>query len=171
MKIIEGLKLRKELAKKAEDLRSKISGYCADADFETPTYTDQAGQVREWLQAHWDVVKEMSNLSAKIARTNLATIVEIELGGTRIRKSIQEWIIRRKELSGLELLAWKSLTDRNIKEGSFQKTSGEMHTVKLRRYYDPKVRDSQIAILISEPSKIDGILEVVNATTELVETL
>ena len=50
MKLIEALKLTKDLARKAEDLRAKIANCSADMDFETPVYPDQATQVQHTIQ-------------------------------------------------------------------------------------------------------------------------
>lgn len=38
MKLIEALKKVKDLARKADDLKGKVSAYCAHLSFETPTY-------------------------------------------------------------------------------------------------------------------------------------
>ena len=40
-----------------------------------------------------------------------------------------------------------------------------MTEVKIVRYFDPVERDRMIALYRSEPSLIDGTLEIVNATT------
>ncbi len=169
MKIIEAMKRIKHLHEKCADLRAKVAKYCADADFETPTYTDQAAQINEWIQSHVDTVQEIARLRVAITRTNLATPVTIELSGHQVTKSICEWIHRRKDLAKLDLDMWASLTDRNIKEGFMPTTAGGTKEVKIRRYYEPKMKDAAMASYKSEPSIIDGHLEVVNAVTDLIE--
>lgn len=171
MKLIEAMKLIKELQIKAEDLRKKVKDYCADFDFETPMYPDQRRQVSEWIQSHGDVLKEILGLRLGIQRTNIATTVEMEIGGKRISKSIAEWIHRRRDLAGSELTMWQGLTDRGLKEGqSIPATTpgGTPVPVKIRRYYDPTERDSKIEIFRAEPGIIDRTLEVVNAITDVV---
>lgn len=169
MKIIEALKLIKELNIKTEDLKKKISTYCADLDIETPMYPDQKRQVSEWLQAHSDIVKEISKLRFAIQKTNLATNVDVELGGQKVTKTISEWIHRRRDLAKMQFDAWAVIGDKGLKEGMLPSTTGgEPRVVKLRRYYDPVERDKMIELYRSEPGIIDRTLEITNATTDLI---
>lgn len=171
MKLIQAMKLIKELQEKADDLRGKAKQHSADFDFETPMYEDQKKQVSEWIQAHSDLLKEILKLRIAIQTTNLASQVEMEIGGKRVTKSIAEWIHRRRDLAKGELLMWEGLTDKGLKEGQNlpATTPGATPTpVKLRRYYDPKQRDEQIMIFKAEPGIIDRTLEVVNATTDVI---
>ena len=110
-----------------------------------------------------------AKLSVAVQRTNLATEVEIELGGKKVSHPISEWILRRRELAELERACWGGITDKNLKEGQFKQTDGTVIEVKIVRFYDPKVRDEKIELYRSEPSIIDRTLETVNAVTELVE--
>lgn len=169
MKIIEAMKQIKDLQRKAADLRDKIGQCSADLDFETPKYTDQAEKIRGWLQAHQDILKEVLRLRVAIQRTNLATIVEIELGGQNVSKTIAEWIHIRRDLSKLRLDCWSRLTDKGLKEGQVKQTDGTIRDVKIRRYYTPETRDENISQAKSEPLLIDARLEVVNAITDLLE--
>ncbi len=170
MKIIEAMKRIKHLQEKCADLRVKVGQYCADMDFETPTYEpDQKAQITEWLQSHADTVQEIARLRVAISRTNLATVVTIELSGRQVQKTIAEWIHRRKDLSKLDLEMWSKLTDRNLREGTMNTSTGTPKEVKIRRYFDPRMRDAAMASYKAEPSIIDGHLEVVNAVTDLIE--
>jgi len=169
MKIIEGLKQIKDLKRKAEDLRGKVKNFCAISSLETPTYPDQKKQVSEWIQAHFDILKEISNLKIRISNTNLNVEVTIELGGKQVTKTIAEWVIRRRELAKEDLAMWSMLTDRGIKEGMVNGPGGASIKVELVRYYDPTERDNAKELYSSEPSIIDGRLEVVNAITDLFE--
>ncbi len=169
MKIIEAMKLAKELQIKAEDLRKKVALHCAALDFETPMYRDQEEQVRQWIQAHSDISKKVLELRFAIQKTNLATTVEIEIGGKRVAKTIAEWIHRRRDLAKADESMWSLLTDRNLKEQRVQTTPGGPVTeIKIRRYFDPLKRDEMIELYRSEPGIIDRTLEVTNATTEIV---
>ena len=172
MKLIEAMKQIKELKIKAEDLRNKVKQHSADLDFETPVYKDQARQVKEWIQSHSDVLKEILKLRIMVQRTNLATDVDIQLNGKAVRKTIAEWIHRRRDLANEETSMWLSLTDKGLKEGNVlpSTTPGLPPTpVRLRRYYDPAERDKNIEIYRTEPGVIDRTLEVVNATTDVIE--
>lgn len=169
MKIIEGMKQIKEWMGKVKDLQEKIAAHSADSDFETPAYVDQAGQVRQWLDSVRDTLKNIEQMRFRIQKTNLLTDVEIELGGNRIRKSIAEWIHRRRDLAGMERASWQALTDRGIREGTIKQSNGVDREIKIRRYYDAKERDKLIEELKIEPGKIDARLEVINAITDLVD--
>ena len=171
MKLIEAMKLIKELQVKADDLRTNVSKYCADLDYETPLYPDQRKQVGEWIQSHSDVIKKILELRTKIQKTNLATEVTIELGGNQVTKTIAEWIHRRRDLAKGELDMWSKLTDRGLKEGQINSTmaGGEPKMVKIRRYFDPLERDKNIELYRTEPGIIDRTLEVVNAITSVIE--
>lgn len=171
MKLIQAMKQIKDLHRKCEDLRNKIGIHCAHASFETPTYGDrQSAQVKEWLQAHEDIVKEILRLQIALQTTNLATSVTIELGGKQVTKSIAEWIHRRKTLAALDSKAWEKLGDKGIREGNGINSMGDKVEVKIVRNFDPTVRDTKLELYRSEPASIDSTLEVVNAVTDLIES-
>ena len=168
MKLIEAMKQIKALGVKAADLQAKVAATCANLDIETPVYADPKGQVAEWIQAHGDILKEIMRLRVGIQRTNLSTQVSIEIGGVQVTKCIAEWIHRRRDLAKAEMDMWSKLGDRGLKEGFMgQSTGAEPRAVKIVRHFDPKERDAKIDLYRSEPSKIDGTLEVVNAVTDL----
>ena len=170
MKLIQAMKKLKDLNVKAEDLRGKVAQFCSDLTIETPTYADQRSKVAEWIQSHGDILKEILSLRVAIQRTNLVTPVTIELDGKQVTKSVAEWIHRRRDLAKMELDIWSKLGDRNLKEQNVQTTPGGAVTeVRIRRYFDANERDKRREVYRSEPSVIDSTLEVVNATTELIE--
>jgi hypothetical protein len=173
VKLIEALKKRKDLFKKAEDLRDKVKKNSAYYNYETPPYENPTRQVRDWIQAHQDILKEILRLDIAIQRTNLETQVTILLpdgkgGDIEVTKSIAEWIHRRRELAQMELLMWQGLTDRNLKEGTIIDSMGEKKEVKIVRNYSPEERDNKVSALYSEPSTIDARLEIVNAVTDVI---
>lgn len=171
MKLIEAMKKLKDMNVKAEDLRKKVALNCADLTIETPLYgADQKATVDGWIQAHSDLLKEILRLRVAIQRTNLATPVAIQLDGKAVTKSIAEWIHRRRDLAKLEQAMWTTLGDRGLKEQNVQTAPGGPVTeVKIRRYYDPVQRDTKLESYRSEPTVIDGTLEVTNAVTDLIE--
>lgn len=170
MKIVEALKLRKELLIKADDLRKKIAASSAHLSIETPAYADQPRQVSEWLQAHESLMQEIAALSMRVQKTNIATVVTLQIGGKSIAKPIAEWVLRRRELAKLDEAAWSQLTDRNLKEQNVQTSPGGPITeIRIKRCFDAKARDEKIALYRSEPGVIDRTLEVINATTDLLD--
>lgn len=171
MKIIEAMKMIKELLIKSEDLRTKIANHCSDLDFSTPVYADPKKQVSEWLQAHSDILKEINKLRFQIQKTNIMTNVTIEFNSVQVTKTIAEWIHRRRDLAKYDLEAWSKLGDRNLKEGFLNPTQqgGQQIPIKIIRYFDPVERDNKIDMYRKEPSLIDRTLEVTNAVTDLIQ--
>jgi hypothetical protein len=170
VKLIQAMKKLKDLKTKAEDLKGKVAQHCAALNIETPPYPDQTRQVSEWVQAYHDVVKEILRLRVAVQRTNLNTSVTIELDGKQVTKSVAEWIHRRRDLAALDLAVWSALGDKGLREQNLASTAGGPVTeIRIKRFYDPAERDAKLAIYKSEPSVIDGHLEIINATTDLME--
>jgi len=171
--IVEALKLKKRLNKKLEDLREKIGEYCAHYDNEKPVYGSEEKQkatVDGWVQAHHDIVKKIEDVSIAIQKTNLVTEVEIHLGGIPVKKTISQWIIRRQALAQQEAACYSVLTDRKLRDKEIMASDGKTkQTIRVVRYYDPTEKDLKLDTYKNEPSMIDSKLEVVNATTQLVE--
>lgn len=163
------MKKVKDLQRKADDLKEKISKYCADLECETPTYPDQKREVTGWVQSAHDIYKEIGFLRISIQKTNIETEVTIELGGKFVKKTIAEWVHRRRDLAKSDEAIEKALTDKGLKEGyTSQLTPSSPQTITKRRlYFDPSERDKKLELYRSEPSLIDATLEIINATTEL----
>lgn len=169
MKIIEAMKQIKANKEKIAELNTRIQRHSAHLTMESPVYEDQAAKVKEWRQSALDVARDNVELLVRIAKTNIATSVTIQLGDNAIIKSIAEWVWRRREYSAIDMQIWMQHTDRNLKEGNVQTSPGVFTEIKLVRYYSPEERDKNLDLLRSEPHLIDGALEVVNAVTDLAE--
>ena len=78
-------------------------------------------------------------------------------------------MIRRTELSGYDRKAWSGLTDRNICEGFETNSANEKVQVSIVRCYEPKERDNKVGMYDEEPNLINSKMEVINATTDLME--
>jgi len=170
VKLIEALKKCKDLQRKIDDLKAKIKQHCAGYDVEDATYgtkEQQSQQIKDWLQSIHDSIKEILRLRVAIQNTNLCTMVKIN----DTKKSIAEWIHRRRDLAELECGAWSCLTDKNLQKQQIFRLKNSEETVlsKLHLFFDPKIRDEKIEEYKSEPTTIDAKLEVVNAETTLIE--
>jgi hypothetical protein len=164
------LELVKPNKEKASDLQAKIAAVCANLSHETPVYgTETAKKVAEWAQSCDDISQENIRLLTAIQRTNLATNASIEVGGKSVTKTIAEWVWRRREYAAADFNTWSKLTDRGLKEGFMQSSTGTPAEIKIQRHYDPIKRDEMLAMYRAEPHLIDAALEVVNATTELLQ--
>lgn len=169
MKIIEAMKRVKQNKEKITDLQTKISQISANLSHETPLYgTETPKKIQDWAQSCDDLTQENIKFLCSIAKTNLATDVTIEIGGKSVTKKIAEWVWRRREYAAIDLKTWSVMTDRNLREGQMQTSTGQPLVVTLVRHYDPNKRDEMISMYRNEPHQIDAALEVVNAVTDLV---
>lgn len=170
MKIIEAMKRVKMNKEKVADLRRRIATASAHLSIETPAYADPTAQIKEWLQSCTDLSQESVKLLVAIQKTNLSTPVTISLNGQNITKPIAEWVWRRREYAKADMETWAQLTDRGLKPTLVQQSTGtDPLKVELVRNYDPATRDDRLALYRAEPHVIDSALEIVNATTDLVE--
>jgi len=170
MKIIEAMKRVKLNTSKINELRTRIGKASANTNHETPEYgAEQASKIQEWLQAIHDLGQDNINLLVSIQRTNLVTMVPIEIAGKTITRTIAEWVWRRREYSDVDLLAYQQLTDRGIKEGMASiPGQTEKLEVKIVRHFDPSKRDAKITEYRGEKFQIDSALEIINATVDLI---
>lgn len=172
MKVIEAMKKIKANKAEIADLQNKIFANSARLSFETPQYGDgQTNKIAEWTQGALDKSRDCIDLLTRISRTNLATIVTIDLGGKAVSKTVAYWVYRRREYAALDLLTIQKQSDRGLKEGGVlpNPSGGPTSTVSIVRYYDPAKRDERMAIFAAEAAAIDAALEVSNAITDLVE--
>jgi len=171
MKLIEAMKKVKANKEKIADLQAKIGNHCANLAHETPVYgAETVNKVKEWLQSCTDISQENVRLLLAIQKTNLATNVTINLSEKNVTKSIAEWVWRRREYANLDLQTWGKLTDRGLKEGVANTSTGTPFELKIVRHYDPVIRDSKVLMFKAEPHEIDAALEIANAVTDLVES-
>lgn len=168
MKIIEAMKKVKANRDKIADLQKKIADTSAHLSHETSPYDDPKAKVAAWAQSCRDLTQECVSLLTAISRTNLVTEVSVEIGGKPVTKTIAEWIWRRREFAAIDRATYKAMTDRGLKEGQMQTSTGEPFTVSIVRNYDAETRDRLMSEFSEEPAAIDGALEVANAVTDLV---
>jgi hypothetical protein len=171
MKIIQAMKTIKSLEEKRKDLLKLIQKNCVSFDSDTTPYADQKSKITAWLQSHSDTVKEMERLKHAINKTNVLTDVTIEIGGKQVTKTIDQWISRRRTYADAQGDAWRVLTDQGYPETQRYRVdhTGNEKVFKRILHFDPSLRDQMVELYRSEPSIIDGHLEVVNAITDILE--
>lgn len=170
MKIIEAMKRVKRNEEKIAELQALIANNSAKLSTEPSAYDNPGKKVKEWLQSCTDLTQECVKLLIDIQRTNLATSVTIEIGGKSVTKSIAEWVWRRRKYAELDRATWMKLTDRNLRGGVVQPTPNSTPiSVNVERFFDAEERDTRVSMYREEPGLIDAALEVVNATTEIIE--
>jgi len=175
MKLIEAMKNVKSTLRKMEDLRKKITKYCSDLDYMAPVYENVDGQkkkITEWVQSHHDLALQLTSLKANIQRTNLATPVIIKIGDNNVTRPIAEWVIRRREIVDLEILAVSALQETNLDTPAHRlinRNNEQIKDAKVRLYFVAEERDKKLDVLRGEKEMIDKALEIVNVNTELIE--
>ena len=170
MTIIEGLKKLKLIEKRMQRNCSEITKYSSILSNEKPYFESEDQQRREvdqLIQANNDLEKEYCKIKAMIDYTNLVTMVQID----DENRSIHSWLTLLRKTGASLIQTYNSLTSR---EAEGRKNRFRDHDSKppmvIRLYDENKKRDGQRKWedLISGKI-ISGRLEVINATTELVE--
>lgn len=170
MTIIEGLKRLKLLEKRMHRNCADITKYSSILSNEKPYFESEDQQRREvaqLIQANNDLETEYCRIKAMIDYTNLVTMVQID----DENRSIHSWLTLLRKTGGNLIQTYNSLTSREADSRKNRFRDHESKPPVVLRLYDENVkRDGQRKWedLISGKI-ISGRLEVVNATTELVE--
>ena len=168
MKIIEALKELKLIKKKMNGLMAEIERYSSRLSTEVPYFSsdeDQVKEVNSRIQSGEDLMKRFLNLHERIIQTNLT--VKLEFGGKMY--SIQELLDLRREIGSLMRGVYSSMNDRHAEQRRQQfrgQSESNMHIVRL---YDEKTKNEKLRDWDDFLASIDARLEIVNATTDLVE--
>jgi hypothetical protein len=161
MKLIEALRGVSTLKHKQDSIIDKLRDNACLLSTVSPEYGDeQKKMILQWLEDVRVLGQEISSLAIRIQKTNLITMLTIEVKGIEKTRSLAEWILRRRTLRVVELRAWSQLDPRKLVETD---------TVKVIRYYDPQVRDQAVDRLMDEGPIIDAQIELVNGQTELID--
>lgn len=172
MTIVEGLKKLRVLEKRAESTTVAISEYSSKVSTEKPAFGSDAEQRQEVsgrVQANLDLVEDMLKLKRRIDTTNLA--VELKIGGQT--RSIADWLLIKRKLGGIILGTIMALStrtgDRRRMEMRGSSMGPDNAPVHVERMYDEAVKNKQLREWQDRLAEIDGRLEVVNATTPLLD--
>jgi len=167
LKVVQALKELRIIEKKTNHNNVEITRLASGTSIEKPimgSEREQMTEVTSLLQANTDLFNRYLDLKTGLEKTNLATIVTI--GG--VTKTVSEWLVIRRKLGKMQT---ESLMALNDKEGQHrlrgQDRPGEL-SVQIVRYYDEKDRMRNLAAHRDRIESIDGTLEVVNATTDVI---
>lgn len=177
MKIIEAIKEFPLILKKMDANSSKIQEYASvlsiQDDLPFGTTEEQKKQVTALVQSNKDLGERYLSLARNLAYTN--TQVKVEIGG--VSRSITEWLSIRGVSKGeqISVRMKNTLSAQNTVEANkkLQVTRGldlSERTLSITRLYDQKKVDEEVISLQDTLGQIDAKLEVVNATTDLLET-
>lgn len=167
MYIIEALKEVKHLREKISDLTKKIGNNSAHLENKPTEYKDPAAEIKSWQAQIHATTQRIEELLCRINMTNLLTNVTITIGKKTVTKSIAAWIYRRTGLSTFDLNAWMACTSKGLKIEIDKTEANKVYSVILN--YDAKTRDLKTEEFGCEAGLIDTRLEIVNATTQLIE--
>jgi len=171
MKIVEGMKRLKVIEKRMEDNSKRINEYASILSTDRPSFgseDEQRKEVRCLIQANEDLVKEYLKLKQLIELTNLK--VSMEIDGTKY--TLSELLIIKRKLSKMMMNTYNSLNDQAAQRRlglSFGRSSKDDKTPVIEKLYDERERINGLRKWQDLYDNIESRLEVLNATTDLIE--
>jgi len=168
LKIIEGMKRLRVIEKRMESQRGSITEYASKLSTEMPrfqTKDDQAKEVASLIQSNNDLCAEYMRLKRSIEYTNLK--VTVELQGKAY--SISDLLVIRRKLASMMIMTYRALNDSTAQNRlrSAPRFDGEYPKVEV--LYEEREKLDNIRKWMDLSDAIDSRLEVINATTDLVE--
>jgi len=170
MKVIQGLKQLKVVEKRMEANRKRIEDYASMVSTERPLFESEDTQKKEIMalvQANMDLGVEYRELKKQVDRTNLT--IEVTVG--KDTYTIADLLILRRSLAKTMINTYKALNDNTgqIRLRNFTSRVTEGKTPTVVRLYDEKVKNAGMKEWIDLLDEIEMRLEVINATTDLVD--
>lgn len=172
MKIIEALKELKLIEKRIQGNQEQITKYASYISIDTPpleTESKQRAEVDSLIQANYDLILRYLELKQKIELTNLK--VKVTLGGKDW--TISQLISLRRGMGKFYISTLQALSP-IVANKKFQ----ELRQVEITNppkavlLWDEAKKNEQLKYWQQEVlDRIDPTLEIVNATTDLVEDI
>ncbi len=169
MKIVEGIKKLKLIEKKIDDNTRKIEMYSSMVSTERPFFEDEKTQKKEveaLIQSNNDLVLEYLKLKRRIEQTNLTVTAEFD----GIKYTLSDLLVMKRRLGNKLIETYSALNTRHA-DGRIRQAPAEMDGKKAQvvRMYDENKKNENLQRLMELVSNIDARLEVVNATTDLLD--
>ena len=168
MKLIEAMKERKIVEKRMEKNREQITQYSSGLSNEKEIFGSeqkQIDEVKSLLQANVDLFNRYLYLKRSIERTNLETKVEFSVG----TYSISELLAIKRRLQHSVINTFKALNTQSAEARMRTIKIPDNVEVKVVRYYREEEKNLLLKSWMEFFENIDGRLEVVNATTDLID--
>jgi hypothetical protein len=169
MKIVEAMKELKLIEKKIQRNTDSIQKYSSQLSNERPYFNTpelQAKEVRSLLQANKDFTDNYLELKGKVEKTNLS--VTVEMDGRKY--TLSELLTLKRKLAQLMVASYDAMNDKSARESQIRVVrSSPDNTVKVERFYDEKEKNDGLRKWQDFYDNIDSRLEVINATTDIVE--
>lgn len=169
MKIIEAMKKLKVIEKRMDHNNVKIQEYASYISTEKLPFGDEETQkeeVNKLLQSNKDLMNEYLKLKQAIERTNLS--IEVNLDGQVY--TISELLILKRKMCQKMLMTYESLHTKHseMRLRNASPIGGERPIVG--RLYDESTKNEGLRKWSDLYENIDSRLEVINATTDIIET-
>jgi len=168
MKLIEAMKELKLVEKRMEKNREQITQYSSGLSNEKEIFGSeqkQIDEVKSLLQANVDLFNRYLYLKRSIERTNLETKVEFSVG----TYSISELLAIKRRLQHGVINTFKALNTQSAEARMRTIKIPDNVEVKVVRYYREEEKNILLKSWMEFFENIDGRLEVVNATTDLID--
>ena len=167
MKIVEAMKELKLTEKKMIKNNNSIQKYSSQPSNERPYFQDEATQkkeVKNLLQSNKDLLSNYLALKKKIEKTNLETTIEMD----GVKYTISDLLVLKRRLAKIMIDSFDSMNDKSAKQ-SLMSMRGTDSSIKIERFYDERERMEGLSKWQDFYDNIDSRLEVVNATTDIIE--
>ncbi|MDD3917667.1 MAG: hypothetical protein PHX00_10980 [Synergistaceae bacterium] len=168
MKIIEGMKRLRVIEKRMESQRNAVTEYASKLSTEMPrfqTKEDQAKEVASLIQSNNDLCAEYLRIKRSIEYTNLK--VSVELQGKAY--SISDLLVVKRKLADRMVATYRALNDTVARDRLRNAPKFDGETPKVEILYDERTKLDNIRKWQDLADIIDSRLEVINATTDLIE--
>jgi hypothetical protein len=168
MKIIEGMKRLGVIEKRMDSHRSTITEYSSKLSTEIPRFKTKEAQAREvasLVQSNNDLCAEYLRIKRSIEYTNLK--VSVELQGKSY--SISDLLVIKRKLSAMMVSTYRALNDSMAQNRLRNTPRFEGESPKVEILYDERTKLENIRKWQDLEDAIDSRLEVINATTDLIE--
>ena len=168
MTIIEGLKRLRLLDKRMAKNCEEIQKYSSLLSNEKPIFDSESNQreeVRKLIQANSDLEREYCSIKSRIDYTNLMTYVQID----DENRTIHSWLTVLRKTGQLLIKTYQSLSTHQGYKSQMQYRDKDSQIPSVIRLYDEndKRAGQRKWEDLTTGKTIEGRLEVVNATTEL----
>jgi hypothetical protein len=170
MKLIEAMKELKVILKRINKNSELVNEYAALPDNERLHFGTKDAQMKEikgLIQANADLVQHYLTLKKKIELTNLKTVVDIN----GAKYSISEMLVLKRVLAKMMVNTFNALNDTKAKQ-RLSATPASIRSEKsviIEKFYSETEKNMGQRSWDDLYHAIDSRLEVVNATTELLE--
>ena len=157
------------IEKRLEDNAQRVNQYASGVSTEKPYFDsdkEQTAEVAKLIQENTDLVHEYMRLKASIDRANL--VVTIKYGNREYSLSDLLWLKRKL---GHSLTDTYRNLNTNYADGRVRNAPKDAagNPPVIVRYYDEKKKNENLLEIQTMLSEIDGRLEVMNSTTDIIE--